>query len=266
MIRDPARVSDLGAMTRELSRQAFIRGSPRLITVRLITCGALSPAAASTGAAPRDWGALAKSISGRVILPDKSDYGAAKKVFNARLDGSTPVAVIAARSTGDVEKGRDDRRENDIKVAARGGGHSYIGDSAASGTTVIDLRQLSGGTAYDVGSALGTISAGTDLNSVQIAVHGRSIPTGSCPTVGVAGLTLGGGPGADARLCGLTCDALVCPQHAGPFAVHQRPRKKPGPTSRNEPGCKAATGTVVADPPEPRPETVKQQPEPKCQA
>jgi FAD/FMN-containing dehydrogenase len=49
------------------------------------------------------------------------------------------------------------------------------------------------------------------LNSVQTALtaRGRSIPTGSCPTVGVAGLTLGGGLGADARQWGLTCDALV---------------------------------------------------------
>jgi hypothetical protein len=39
--------------------------------------------------------------------------------------------------------------------------------------------------------------------------YGRSIPTGSCPSVGIAGLTLGGGLGADARQYGLTCDALV---------------------------------------------------------
>lgn len=54
------------------------------------------------------------------------------------------------------------------------------------------------------------MSAATDLYAVHQALAGesRAIPTGSCPTVGVAGLTLGGGLGADSRHAGLTCDAL----------------------------------------------------------
>ncbi|MDT5283298.1 MAG: hypothetical protein QOJ20_4493 [Mycobacterium sp.] len=76
---------------------------------------------------------------------------------------------------------------------------------------VIDLRQLPGGITYDDSRGLATVSAATDLDSVQaaLAAHGRSIPSGSCPTVGIAGLTLGGGLGSDARRSGLTCDALV---------------------------------------------------------
>lgn len=56
-----------------------------------------------------------------------------------------------------------------------------------------------------------TVSPATDLDSVQTALasRGRSIPSGSCPTVAVAGLALGGGLGSDARLHGLTCDTLV---------------------------------------------------------
>lgn len=54
------------------------------------------------------------------------------------------------------------------------------------------------------------MSAATDVYAVHQALAGesRAIPTGSCPTVGVAGLTLGGGLGADSRHAGLTCDAL----------------------------------------------------------
>lgn len=50
------------------------------------------------------------------------------------------------------------------------------------------------------------MSAATDLYAVHQALAGesRAIPTGSCPTVGVAGLTLGGGLGADSRHAGLT--------------------------------------------------------------
>jgi FAD/FMN-containing dehydrogenase len=70
--------------------------------------------------------------------------------------------------------------------------------SAANSTLVIDLRQLPSETTYDDGTGLATIPAATQLDSVQtrLAGHGRSIPSGSCPSVGVAGLTLGGGVGA----------------------------------------------------------------------
>ena len=73
------------------------------------------------------------------------------------------------------------------------------------------MRQLPGGVSYDANTGLATISPAAELDSVQttLAAQGRSIPSGSCPTVGVAGLTLGGGLGSDARLAGLTCDALV---------------------------------------------------------
>ena len=76
---------------------------------------------------------------------------------------------------------------------------------------VVDLRELPGRITYDDGSGFATISAAADLDSVltALAAHGRLIPSGSCPTVGFAGLTLGGGLGSDARQWGLTCDALV---------------------------------------------------------
>lgn len=171
----------------------------------------MGPQAASTVLTPQHWRALDDSIDGRIILPSNGDYAAAKSVFNTRFDGSTTAAVVTVMSAADVQRAVSFAATNGIKIAARNGGHSYIGDSAANSAMVIDLRQMSGGITYDDGSGLATISAAAELNSVQrtLDAHGRSIPTGSCPTVGVAGLTLGGGLGADARRCGLICDALV---------------------------------------------------------
>lgn len=73
---------------------------------------------------------------------------------------------------------------------------------------VLDLLGLPG--AFRQRHEKRTVSAATDLYAVHQALAGesRAIPTGSCPTVGVAGLTLGGGLGADSRHAGLTCDAL----------------------------------------------------------
>ncbi|HVQ49583.1 MAG TPA: FAD-binding oxidoreductase, partial [Mycobacterium sp.] len=160
---------------------------------------------------PRDWGALDDVIDGRVILPSSAEYGAAKNVFNSRFAASTPAAVVTVKSTDDVRKAVEFAAKDNIKIAARGGGHSYIGASAANGAMVIDLRQLAGDITYDDASELATVPAAAELDSVQtaLAAHGRSIPSGSCPTVGIAGLTLGGGLGSDARRSGLTCDALV---------------------------------------------------------
>jgi FAD/FMN-containing dehydrogenase len=210
-------------MTRDISRQAFVRGA-----LGAVAAGALSacrtetpapqvmtsaPASPSTPVVPGppDWDALDDAIEGGVILPSNADYAAAKNVFNTRYDTSTPAAVVAVQSISDVQKAVEFGANSGIKIAARSGGHSYIGASSADDAMVIDLRRLPAEIKYDDGRGVMTIPAAADLNSMQsaLAANGRSIPSGSCPLVGVAGLTLGGGLGSDTRNFGLTCDVLV---------------------------------------------------------
>jgi hypothetical protein len=201
------------AMPGDIARQTFLRGA--LGAAAGLLLGSCRPTAdqptSGAVAGPHDWGALDNSIEGHVILPSNAGYAAAKSLFNSRFDNTTPVAVVTVNSIGDVQKAVAFAAKNGVKVASRSGGHSYIGASAANGAMVIDLRQLPGGIRYDDRSGLVTISAAADLDSVQsaLAKPGRLIPGGSCPTVGVAGLTLGGGLGSDARQRGLTCDALL---------------------------------------------------------
>lgn len=202
-------------MARDISRQVFVRGALGVAAGAVL--GSCRPTAApdpqnpAPVSGPPDWGALDDAIEGRVILPSSADYGAAKNVFNTRFADLTPAAVVTVKSTDDVQKAVEFAAKDSIKIAARSGGHSYIGASATNGAMIIDLRQLPGDITYNDGSGLATVSAAADLDSVQtsLAAHGRLIPSGSCPTVGVAGLTLGGGLGTDARRSGLTCDALV---------------------------------------------------------
>ena len=210
-------------MARAISRQAFVRGALGAAAGALL--GSCRPTASSAPqnptptsgppppavSGPQDWGALDDAIDGRVILPSSAEYGAAKDVFNSRFADSTPAAVVTVKSTDDVRKAVEFAAKDNIKISARGGGHSYIGASAANSAMVIDLRQLPGDINYDDASGLATVSVAAELDSIQtaLAAHRRSIPSGSCPTVGIAGLTLGGGLGSDARRSGLTCDALV---------------------------------------------------------
>jgi FAD/FMN-containing dehydrogenase len=118
-----------------------------------------------------------------------------------------PQGIAYCASTDDVRAAVNFARDSGVPLALRSGGHSYGGWSTGSGL-VLDVSRLAqvtvrGGTA--------TVGAGARLIDVYagLARHGAALPAGSCPTVGVAGLTLGGGIGVLSRAWGLTCDNLA---------------------------------------------------------
>ncbi|OBK28083.1 oxidoreductase [Mycobacterium asiaticum] len=193
-------------MRHMISRQNFLRGA-----VGALATTALFPTARTWAEPTGAWSGLASSIGGRVLLPaDGASFTTGKQVFNSNYNSSSPAAVVVVTSQQDVEKAVGFAAANKLKIAPRGGGHSYIGASAANGTMVLDLRGLKGGVNVDNVAGTVTVPAATELYAINqaLAGAGRAIPAGSCPTVGVAGLTLGGGMGADSRHAGLTCDAL----------------------------------------------------------
>ena len=100
-----------------------------------------------------------------------------------------------------------------LPVAIRSGGHSYPGlvRRRKPKALVIDVRPLD---RVDVSGTTATIGAGAALAHVYdvIGGAGRAIAGGSCPTVGIAGLTIGGGVGVLTRAMGLTCDAVTSMQ------------------------------------------------------
>jgi FAD/FMN-containing dehydrogenase len=193
-------------LTREISRQTFLRGA----------AGALAAGAffgsARAGGEPvgSGWEGLSGAIGGQVIQPNGPQFGSAKQVFNTNFNGMTPAAVVTVTSPADVQKAMTFAAANNLKVAPRGGGHSYVGASTANGAMVLDLRQLPGDVNYDAATGLVTVSPATSLYAMHqvLAAAGRGIPTGTCPSVGAAGHALGGGLGAHSRHAGLMCDAL----------------------------------------------------------
>jgi FAD binding domain len=189
-------------VTREISRQTFLRGA-----VGALAAGAiLGPGRTGTGRAVADpiasgWGPLASAIGGQVIQPDGPQFASAKQVFNTNYNGLSPAVVVVPTSPADVQKAMAFAAANNLKVAPRSGGHSYIGASTASGTMVLDLRQLPGGINYDAASGQVTVTPATSLYAMHqtLAAAGRGIPTGTCPSVGASGHALGGGLGAHSR-------------------------------------------------------------------
>ncbi|HKT00485.1 MAG TPA: FAD-binding oxidoreductase, partial [Rugosimonospora sp.] len=100
-------------------------------------------------------------------------------------------------------------RGHGVALAARAGGHSYAGFSTPNNGVVVDLAGLNSITVKTDATAV--VGAGVRLIDLYtaLAAHGRALPAGSCPTVGVAGSALGGGIGVVARTYGLTCDHLT---------------------------------------------------------
>jgi len=188
-------------LTREISRQTFLRGAAGALAAgAFVGSGRASGEPVASG-----WDGLSRSISGQVIQPGAPQFGSAKAVFNTNYNGLTPAAVVTATSAADVQKAMAFAAANNLKVAPRGGGHSYVGASTANGTMVLDLRQLPGGIDYDAATGQVTVTPATSLYAMHqvLAAAGRGIPTGTCPSVGAAGHALGGGLGRPfpARRC-----------------------------------------------------------------
>jgi FAD/FMN-containing dehydrogenase len=150
-------------------------------------------------------------LTGRVVWPHSPGYAEARQEYNARFD-RYPAVVVFARETADVQNAvRWARAQTPpVPIRMRCGRHSYEGFSVADGAIVIDVSEM---TAIEVDSAarVARVQAGWQLWPLyeELWKYGMTIPGGSCPTVGVTGLTLGGGFGLVSRLFGLTCDSLL---------------------------------------------------------
>ncbi|WP_392671840.1 FAD-binding oxidoreductase [Streptomyces sp. LN785] len=192
----------LGAATSACSGTGSGSGDSASATTTA-TAAPPKPSSATTGAA--DWSALAKSLDGTLVRPQDATYPTARQLYNTRFDGQKPAAVAYVRHEADIRECLAFARRSSTPLSIRSGGHSYAGWSSGNGRLVIDVSSLS-----RVGRD-GTIGAGAKLVDVYrgLAPHGLTIPGGSCPTVGISGLTLGGGHGVAARAYGLTCDSLT---------------------------------------------------------
>jgi FAD/FMN-containing dehydrogenase len=151
--------------------------------------------------------ALAGELDGDVVVPGAAGYAAAARLWDRRFDGIRPRAIAFCANVADVQRTVRWGRVHGIRIVPRSGRHSLGGYSSGDGVVVADVSRLHG---VAVASGSATVGAGANLISVyaSLAAQGVTIPAGSCATVGVAGLALGGGYGYASRLFGLTADNL----------------------------------------------------------
>ncbi|MFI6338478.1 FAD-binding oxidoreductase [Streptomyces sp. NPDC050535] len=213
-----------------MQRRTFIGGAAATFTAAAATAcnaggkptgtrkstppGATDPTAsalrtANTSAATAaNWTALSKDLDGTLVRPGDQTWTAAHQLYNTRFDTLKPAAVAYVANTSDITTAMAYARAHAIKISIRNGGHSYAGWSSGNDRLVIDISKLN---QIRASANEAVVGAGSKLIDVYraLAAKGVTIPAGSCPTVGVSGLTLGGGHGVVSRAYGLTCDSLT---------------------------------------------------------
>jgi FAD/FMN-containing dehydrogenase len=176
--------------------------------------GVAGPAAsAARGPRPRDWEALRARISShKLIRPTQRGYNVAKELFDPRFDSKTPAAVAYCGTPQDVGACVNFARMFRMPICARSGGHGYGGWSSVNNGLIVDVTLMNSFAVGNgpVGEGTVRVGAGTFVIDLydHLAPRGLAVPGGSCPTVGIAGLTLGGGVGVLSRIYGLTSDNL----------------------------------------------------------
>jgi FAD/FMN-containing dehydrogenase len=205
-------------------RELVVRGG------RLAGAGAaLALGLASDARAGNALDELDRAMRGPLLRPGQAGYTSARKPWNMRFDDVLPRAVAQPLDTADVQAIVRWTTKHRARLAVRSGGHSYAGLSSTTGL-LVDLSRLSAVTLLPGG--LAHVGAGATLGRVYSALWAaghRTIPAGSCPTVGVAGLALGGGHGFVARAFGLACDSIralrivTADGRAQDVSAHSRP-------------------------------------------
>jgi FAD/FMN-containing dehydrogenase len=152
---------------------------------------------------------LRTDIRGRVIGPDDPEYDQARTPFYGGID-RRPAVIVRVGGDADVVRAIDLARETGLELAVRSGGHSIPGHSVSEGGIVLDLADMR---AIDIDRESKTAWSETGVTAVEFAnaanEHGLALGFGDTGSVGIGGITLGGGVGYLGRKYGLTIDDLL---------------------------------------------------------
>jgi FAD/FMN-containing dehydrogenase len=152
---------------------------------------------------------LRKAVRGRVIAPGDDGYDEARTPFYGGFD-AYPAVVVRAADASDVAQVVGLARDAGMDLAVRSGGHSLVGHCTTNGGIVLDLRDMN---AFDVNLEERTAWVEPGLTAGELtgalAAHGLAVGFGDAGSVGIGGITVGGGVGFLSRKHGLTIDSLL---------------------------------------------------------
>ena len=148
-------------------------------------------------------------LEGKVVLKDHIDYEECRLSWNRAID-AYPKAIVYCFSKEDVSKNIKWCIKHQVEFRIRSGAHNYEGYSTGNDLLVIDVSKMKK-IDLDEENKKVTIEGGITNREAykMLCSKGYAFPGGGCPTVGVAGFTLGGGWGYSSRFLGLACDNLI---------------------------------------------------------
>ena len=183
-----------------------------------------------------DLDSIRRSVTGPVIGPDDAEYDAARTVMLGGVD-ARPAVIVRVADTDDVRTVIRLARETGLDLAVRSGGHSGAAHGTAEGGIVLDVRDLNG---LEIDEASKTAWAGSGLTAAEYTIAaaelGLATGFGDTGSVGLGGITTGGGIGYLVRKHGLT--------DRQPARGRDRDGRRRGPHRRRGPRA----GPVLGDP------------------
>lgn len=211
-----------------LSRRTLLLGGVAVAGATLGGLGGSPGAVAAAGSAAYFAGLMAElSSSASLFVPGDASYEALAAPYNHQFAGERPKAILVPSTVADVQAAVRWCRTAGVQLTPRSGdGHNYAGFSNSDGLIVLMSRfteiTITPNPSAATTRAYGPVTITKDAATVRVGAgvtvedlhplleqHGYLVPTGRCRTVGIAGLTLGGGIGLADKEKGLTCDQLL---------------------------------------------------------
>ena len=153
-------------------------------------------------------GAMRDVIKGEVVTPDDPGYDEARKLYYGA--DRRPAVIVRPADADEVAYVISVARDTETELAVRGGGHSLAAHSVSESGIVLDLSGMKG---VHIDTEEGTAWAQAGMTAAELTKtlgdHGLAVGFGDAGSVGIGGITLGGGVGFLARKHGLTIDSVL---------------------------------------------------------
>jgi FAD/FMN-containing dehydrogenase len=199
-------------MTREIEsrgRRDFLGycGATTILMSRFAAAWADEPGSSGAATTERALRKLADDLDGDLLLPADALYEPMRRIaWNVMVPERRPDLIVRAAGQADVVRTLAFAREQQRRVAVRGGGHSWCASSLRAGGVMLDLGRLD---TLTIDPAARTASVGPTVRGTeflkQLAPHGLAFPVAYCPTVPLGGFLLNGGNGLNYNRWGSAC-------------------------------------------------------------
>ncbi len=152
---------------------------------------------------------LRSKLVGQLLTADSIEYEQARRTQNLKSN-RFPKAIVRAASEYDVSLAVAFAREQGLPLAVRSGGHSLALYSVVDDALVIDLSGMKR-VRIDPDERIAYVQPGATSGDLAVPAgeHGLALSTGDARSVGMGGLTTGGGIGFMVRKYGLAIDNLL---------------------------------------------------------